>query len=146
MPIPLLVPALLAAGTAIGGIASGYFQSEAQKDASKVQAGAAQAGIEEQRRQFDAMQGLLDPFVQAGQGALQQQQALAGTLGAEAQQQAIQGIETSPQFQAMTQAGENAMLSSASATGGLRGGNIQGALAQFRPQVMSDLINQRCSQ
>ena len=42
--------------------------------------------------------------------------------------------------------GENAMLQNAAATGGLRGGNLQGALAKFRPQVLSQLINQRMAQ
>jgi hypothetical protein len=34
-------------------------------------------------------------------------------------------------------------LQNAAATGGLRGGNVQGALAQFRPQVLSSLIEQQ---
>jgi hypothetical protein len=38
------------------------------------------------------------------------------------------------------QQGEEAILSKASATGGLRGGNVQGALAQFRPAMLSKLI------
>ena len=40
----------------------------------------------------------------------------------------------------MVQQGEEAMLQNAAATGGLRGGNLQGALAQYRPQVLSQLI------
>jgi hypothetical protein len=44
---------------------------------------------------------------------------------------------------AMTQQGENAILQQGAATGGLRGGNVQGALAQFRPQALSSLINQQ---
>jgi hypothetical protein len=43
----------------------------------------------------------------------------------------------------LTRQGEEAILQQASATGGLRGGNTQGALAQFRPQVLSSLINQQ---
>ena len=35
------------------------------------------------------------------------------------------------------------MLQNASATGGLRGGNIQGALAQYRPQMLQDYITQQ---
>ena len=34
-------------------------------------------------------------------------------------------------------------MQNASATGGLRGGNTQAALAQFRPQLLNQLINQR---
>jgi len=43
----------------------------------------------------------------------------------------------------MVRQGENALLQNASATGGLRGGNVQSALAQYRPQILSDLINQQ---
>jgi hypothetical protein len=70
---------------------------------------------------------------------------LAGLSGANAQQQAIQGIQNGPQFAAMTQAGEAGILANASATGGLRGGNVQAALGQFRPQVLSQLIDQQYS-
>jgi hypothetical protein len=43
----------------------------------------------------------------------------------------------------MTQQGENALLQQASATGGLRGGNVQGALAQFRPALLNQLVQQQ---
>jgi hypothetical protein len=60
-----------------------------------------------------------------------------------AQQQAIAALQASPQFQALQQQGENAILQNASATGGLRGGNVQAALAQFRPALLSSLIEQQ---
>jgi hypothetical protein len=157
-----------AIGAAIGGAIEG---SQASSSASQAQVGAAQGGIDEQRRQFDAIQQLLAPYVQAGgqalggyspyqqagagalptlqqfaqsgTPALEQQQALIGLRGPEAQRQAIAGIEGGQQFQAMSRQGENALLQNASATGGLRGGNLQGALAQFRPQLLNELINQQ---
>ena len=145
-------------GGAIGGALGGAIEGEeAIGQASQVQQQAAQGGAEEQRRQFDAIQRLLQPYIQAGQGgiaglqpyaqagqqAFGQQQALIGLQGPQAQQQAISALEGSPQFQALQQQGENAILQNASATGGLRGGNVQGALAQFRPQVLSSLIEQQ---
>lgn len=138
MPNP--ITALVVGGTQV---LSSYQQSKAAESAAGAQERAAQMGMDEQRRQFDATQKLLQPYTQAGAPALQQQQAFLGLGGAPAQQQAIQGIEQSPQMQAMMQQGENAMLQNASATGGLRGGNIQGALAQFRPQLLNQLINQQ---
>lgn len=87
--------------------------------------------------------GGLGAYQDAGASALQQQQALAGLLGPEAQQQAIQMLQASPQYQSMVQQGEAAILQNASATGGLRGGNTQAMLAQFRPQMLSQLINQQ---
>jgi len=130
-------------GDVFGGITGAKQAGEAAERAGATQAAAAQQGIEEQRRQFDKFVELMAPYVTAGTGALGGQQALIGLGGAGAQQQAIAGLEGSPQFQALTQQGEQAILQNAAATGGLRGGNVQAALAQFRPQVLSDLINQQ---
>lgn len=143
------------AGSLLGGqswltaglqLASGLLQSSAAGRASAAQAGAAQAGIEEQRRQFDALQQILAPYTQAGIPAIRQMQALSGALGPEAEQAAIAQIEASPTLQAATRRGEEALLQRASATGGLRGGNIQAALAQFRPQMLSQEIASRLNQ
>jgi len=128
-------------GSQIGGAIGGAIEGDkATGQASNIQASSAQAGIDEQRRQFDAIQKLLQPYSKAGEGALGQQQALLGLSGAPAQQQAIAGLQQSPQFTAMLKQGENAMLQNASATGGLRGGNTQAALAQFRPALLAQTI------
>lgn len=108
--------------------------------AAGLQVAATKEGIAEQRRQFDKLVELLSPFVKAGTQSLGAQQALLGLGGADAQEAAIAGIQRSPQFASMVQQGEEALLQNASATGGLRGGNIQAALAQFRPQILSQLI------
>ena len=136
MPDP--VSAMVA--TAGSSLISGAMASDAAGDAADAQSASARAGIDEQRRQFDAIRELLQPYTQSGVGALGQQGALIGLNGAGAQQGAYQGIENSPAFQAMMQQGENAMLQNASATGGLRGGNLQGAMAQFRPQLLAQQI------
>ena len=133
------------AGIAVGGatLISGMAQADAASSAAAAQAGSAQAGIDEQRRQFDAVQKLLAPYTQAGPGALEAQQAFLGLKGPEAERAAIERIQGGETFKALSQQGENALLQRASATGGLRGGNIQGALAQFRPQLLSSLIDQQ---
>ncbi len=123
-----------------GDITGATAAGEAGQAAADAQSAAAGLGIEEQRRQFDAITELMSPFVTAGTGALQAQQNLAGLGGAGAQEQAIQALLQGPQFQALTQQSEEALLQNASATGGLRGGNTQGALAQLRPQMLSQLI------
>lgn len=133
----------VAAAVVGSAVVGGVLQSKAAGKAADAQSASAAAGIDEQRRQFDQVRELLKPYVDAGTGALQGQLDLAGLGGAEAQQAAIQAIESSPEFAAITQQGENAMLQNASATGGLRGGNTQAALAQFRPQVLSGLIDKQ---
>lgn len=152
MPDP--VTALVVGGSQVVG---GIMQSNAASDAAGAQVAASQAGIEEQRRQFNAVQEILKPYVTAGTGAitglqpyaaagapaLEQQQALLGLRGPEAQQAAIAGIESGAGFQAQVRQGEEALLQRASATGGLRGGNIQAALAQFRPQMLQAEIEKQ---
>jgi hypothetical protein len=132
-------------GLIVGGsqLLGGMMQADAASEAAGIQAGAAGAGIEEQRRQFDALQALLKPYTEAGLPALQQQQALLGLQGPEAEQAAIERIRGGETFQALAQQGEEALLQRASATGGLRGGNIQGALAQFRPALLNQAIEQQ---
>ena len=104
--------------------------------ASNEAAAAQQAGISE-------AQGQLQPFASAGQDATQAQAALSGALGPEAQRAAVAELEGSPMFQSLVQQGEQGILQNASATGGLRGGNVQGALAQFAPQMLNQQIQQR---
>ena len=132
-------------GLIVGGsqLIGGMMQADAASEAAGIQAGASQAGIEEQRRQFDALQALLKPYTEAGLPALAQQQALLGLQGPEAEQAAIERIRGGETFQALAQQGEEALLQRASATGGLRGGNIQAALSEFRPQLLSSLIEQQ---
>jgi len=114
----------------------------AEQQAAGIAKGAA-LSVEEQQRQFDQLVELMAPFVGVGEEALQAQKRLIG-LGAPGEQEAaIEALRQSPQFQALTGAGEEAILARGSATGGLRGGDIQGALAQFRPQMLSDLISQQ---
>jgi hypothetical protein len=133
-------------GASVGGAAvSASAQKKAADQASKAQKEAAEKGIAEQRRQFDEAQKLLAPYVSAGQTSLAKQLALigAGAGGSEEQAAAIAALEAGPEFSALTRSGEEAILQNASATGGLRGGNVQGALAKFRPEVLSGLISQQ---
>ena len=133
----------LLGGSIAGGLLSSSAQKSAASTAAAAQTAAAEMGIAEQRRQFDAVQALLKPYVEAGTSALGQQLALAGVAGPEAQQAAIAALEQGPEFQALTRQGEEAILQRAAATGGLRGGNVQASLAQFRPQVLASLIEQQ---
>jgi len=146
--------ASIQAGASQAGIEA---QTAAAKASIEAQTAAAKASIEEQRRQFDALQAILKPYVdvgvpaiegikgyaEAGPKAFEQQQALAGLLGPERQRQAIAQIEQGGGYQASVQAGEEALLQRASATGGLRGGNIQAALSQFRPQMLQQEIERQ---
>ena len=107
--------------------------------------------MEELRAAREAQEEILRPYVEIGTGtedttgSIAAQQALLGLLGDEEQQAAIDAIANGTEYQALAQQGEEAILANASATGGLRGGNVQGALAQFRPTLLNNLIGQRFS-
>ena len=145
----------MVASAVIGGVVSSSSASKgakASQAAANTQAEAQGRAIDEQRRQFDSIQELLKPYVQAGKpdltqpyvqagpGALQAMQGLAGLRGAGEQQAAINQIQQGAQFQELARQGEQGILQNASATGGLRGGNVQAALAQFRPALLNQLI------
>lgn len=135
----------VAGATVVGGYLASESAADAADSAAQAQGDASAAQISESRRQFNAIQDLLKPYTEAGTGALTAQQNLLGLNGTDEQQKAIGAISGSPQMAALLQQGENAILQNASATGGLRGGNTQAALAQFRPQLLSQLIQQQYS-
>lgn len=75
---------------------------------------------------------LLNPYISGGNQGLSGLLALMGMNGAQAQIDAISGIKTGGQFTELARQQEEALLANASATGGLRGGRTQDALAGSR--------------
>jgi hypothetical protein len=138
MPDP--VTALVVGGTSLVSSAVG---SKAAKSAGQLQYDASQAGVAETRAAREEMRALLEPYVAAGGPALQAQMGALGLSGPEAQQAYVAQQEQSPAFQALARQQEEAILQNASATGGLRGGNVQGALAQFRPALLNQFLEQQ---
>lgn len=120
---------IISAGASLLG---GRSRRRAARRAAEAQAAAEEARIAQFR-----------PWQQAGAEAISAQRRLLGLAGAEAQQQDVTALEQSPWFQSMARQGEDALLQNASATGGLRGGNIQAALAQFRPQMLREEMTSR---
>ena len=138
---PLMVAAAVAGAAIVGGAVSSNAQSKAAKGAANAQAASAQQGIDAQERQFLAISEMLAPYRLGGEKALTVQQDLIGLNGNDAQQAAIRALQTSPQFTSALQQGETSILQNASATGGLRGGNTQTALAQYSPALLAQTIN-----
>lgn len=133
--------ALLGAGASIlGSVLGSKSQKKAAQSAQQSQEGMSREAIAEQQRQFDQLQALLKPYVSAGTGALAGQQDLLGLNGQQAQQGAIGNLENSPFFKSQYQQAENAMLQNAAATGGLRGGNFQEALADNRSNMLYNTV------
>jgi hypothetical protein len=143
-----------AAAAVLGGtqVLGSILGANAARSAASTQARAAEAGQATQMAMFERTQEILRPYVQAGEAqlptlggyaeagpqAFERQLALAGLAGPQAQQAAISQVQAQPRFGALTQAGEEAILANAAATGGLRGGNTQNALARFRADLLAD--------
>jgi hypothetical protein len=127
----------------VGALGSAAIGASSASKAGKIQARAADAGAAEQRAAREEMRRLLQPYVAAGGPALEAQMGALGLAGPEAQQAYVAQQEQSPAFQALARQQEEAILQNASATGGLRGGNVQGALAQFRPALLNQFLTQQ---
>lgn len=137
------MPDPVTAVTSAVSIGGSLIKGSAANKAAQAQTDAAMAGVAEERAAREQMRADLLPYMQAGSPALQAQMAALGLAGPEAQAQYVSQQEQSPIFQALARQGEEAMLQQASATGGLRGGNIQGALAQFRPSLLNQFLQQQ---
>jgi len=74
--------------------------------------------------------GRLDPYSEVGQQALQQEAALSGALGYQAQEEAMRGFQESPGQKYLRERQEQALLRSSAAIGGLGGGNVRTALQE----------------
>ena len=137
-------PMLLGIGvSAVSGIAQSRAQSNAASDASAAQIQAANQARAAQTRAAQRATEMLRPYMKAGRGALWQQQNLLGLNGDQKQANAINRLQNGSQFEALRDQGFNAINQNAAATGGLRGGNNQAALAQFAPNMLQQLIQQQ---
>lgn len=117
-------------------------KANAATNAGQQQMAAADKGVTEVNSGFDYIKTLLAPFVTQGQGALTAQNNILGINGGD-QTAELQNIQNSPIFQSLLAQGNDSILQNASATGGLRGGNVQAALGQFSPQLLQQFIQQR---
>lgn len=141
-----MVAAAVGVGTAVAGVAGSQAQASAAGSAADAANASQMQGAYIQQLNLMHTLELLRPYVDAGTGAVRQQSDLLGTNGNDAQQAAIDNIQNSPLFQDQIKRGEQSLLQNASATGGLRGGNTQAALAQFSPAMLSAAISDRFNQ
>lgn len=139
---PAIIGGVIAGVGAIGGAVIG---SSASHSAANAQAAQQQAAIDYQKQKDAQTRGDLAPYRDAGQEALGMQGALLGLNGAKAQQMAIQQLQGSPLYKSLFNNGQDTLLANVSATGGLRGGNTQGALANFGRDTLSGVIENQLS-
>ena len=110
--------------------------------ASDRQSDAAGRGIDTQMAQFQEIRKLLMPFIEQGQFGMEGRQDILGQLQNWGDT-GLQRVRQNPLTQGLLRSAEEAVLANASATGGLRGGNVQSALARTRTGLLSNLENQQ---
>ena len=96
------------------------FFGGAEKKAGEAQAEAAESAARLTKEQFEDVKARLDPFIDPGAPALQQQAALSGALGPEAQAQAFADFQEDPGTEFLREQGVRGIDSISGATG--RGG------------------------
>jgi hypothetical protein len=98
--------------------------------------------IGEQRGAYQDVEDIYAPY--AGfEGAIQPLLGLAGLGGPEQYEEQLNIIRAGPEYQALVDVGEEGILQTAAATGGLRGGNTIRDIADFRRSALSEAIRQR---
>lgn len=85
----------------------------------------------------EAAMGRYEPYSTAGQAAIQQEAALSGALGPEAQAEAQAAFNESPGQKYLREQQEKALLRSSAAIGGLGGGAVRTALQEQAMNIAS---------
>ena len=129
-----LFSALLAGGSALGSIIGGRQAARAAERASADQLAFQREALEYQQMIDELPLELRNEFLPM----------LADFYrGGEGQQQYIDDVRASPFYQSQLQQGEEAILRQAGATGGLRSGNAQQALAMNSQNLLQNMVNQQ---
>lgn len=121
-----------------GSLVSGLYSSNQAGKAAKAQTQAQLAGIESQERMFNRALELQQPYRDAGYGAIT---GLQGMLGADNRANMLTDYYNSQEFQGYQAQAEEAALRNAAATGNLRSGSTQTALATIAPQLGASYLN-----
>lgn len=142
--------AIATGAAAVVGGAGSYLgareQAGAARDAASLQAQASQQALGFQREQYGEAKERLDPFIAGSSGAFEQQQAMSGALGAEAQQAAYDQFVESPGVAFQREQGEASLNRQAAATGGFGGATRLRELSRFNQGLAEQSINTRFNQ
>ncbi len=131
-------------GGSLGGAADGSKTKKSNTTAINAATAAQTAGINAgiANNNYSTAQGqaLFNPWITNGTNAVNAQGDLLGLNGGTKQQSSIDALRASPLYQSLFANGQNTLLANASATGGLRGGNTQNALANFGRDTLANTL------
>lgn len=130
----------------LGGLFGGNSQAKAADKAAQLQYNADLANIDETRRQFDLTRADYSPVTALLAPSAQRLGNLTGINGDPALTTEINRILAGPRYQSLLKNGRDEMLATASATGGLRGGNFQDAQQRFAGDTLSQEIGRQLSE
>lgn len=130
-------------GDVVGGVTGAKQSAKGAQQAANTQAASADKAIAEARDARLANQQLQSPFVDAGSKAIAQQMSLLGLNGTAQQQDSLNALLTGPEYTTGVRQGEEAILQNAAATGGLRGGNVNNSLANFRADLLANTFQRQ---
>jgi len=120
----------------IGGIFGGKAQKKGIDKATAAQIDYANRSLAQSQQQYETTRNDYMPYTQAGTQAIGAYGNLLGANGADAQGAAVAGLKADPFFQQNLQDANTNLLQTASATGGVRGGNAAGAIGQLSPALL----------
>lgn len=132
-------------GGILGSVVGGIGNNKAIKKASAQQQQYIQQAIDEQRRQYDTSRADFAPYMDFGKSSLGPLGDLLGLNGNDKSAAAIDTLKQSPIYQSLFSNGMEALNQNAAATGGLRGGNMQGATLDFGRDTLAQVIQQQIS-
>lgn len=124
----------------VGGLLGASAQKKASRKAEEATLGYLNKGIEEQGRQSDLTRADYQPYTTAGVSAIGKMGDIVGLNGNDKWAAALEALEGSPYLKSLFRNGEEAVLQNASATGGVRGGNTERSLADFRADAFAQAI------
>lgn len=142
----MAIPAALVASSAASSVIKGIGANKAGKIAQKgYQQGAQQATgvIDESMKQA---LGYLSPYMNFGEQALPYLQQYLQQGAPQQFQFDAQAYQNSPEFQNLQAMNEQAALRNASATGGMRSGGANAALASITPQLLAQERGQQLNE
>ena len=129
----------IAGASLVGGVMA----SKGASKGSKGQERAALAGIESEERMFEKGLELQAPYREAGYGALEGMQYM---MSPEGRAESLSNYYGSEEYQGLRGQEEERALRTGAATGNIRGGRTQAALANIAPQLGQNYLSNQYNQ
>ena len=140
MPAAVAIPAAVAGGGALLSYFGQQQAIDAQKDANKKSQKAQEQALQQQlalqKQQYDQTRADLSQYRDQGGQGLDLLSTLLGANDSDVQADALARFSNDPTLQELMTQGQRGVLKGASATGQLRSGSAQSALAGVGPSIL----------